>query len=446
MGLSWKPYPVYKDSGVEWLGEIPEGWGTKRLKYLSTVNDETLGETTNTDFEILYVDISSVDSVEGIQKKEPMIFENAPSRARRRVRHGDVIISTVRTYLKAIAPIVNPEPNLIVSTGFAVVRPKEELTSQFASYALRSLYFVDRVVANSVGVSYPAINASELISFPIIHPSLPEQRAIATFLDRETTHIDQLMAKKERQKELLQEKRAALISHAVTKGLDPIVKMKDSGVGWLGEIPEEWDILPIKRIVEIPVTDGPHETPDLLDTGIPFISAEAIKNDIIDFSKKRGYISIEEHLRFSKKYKPKRNDIYIIKSGATTGNVAMVETDEEFNIWSPLAAIRVDPKKSYYRFIFHFLKSNNFFQSVELGWSYGTQQNIGMNVIENLVTTVPPLPEQHAIAAFLDKETGRIDTLITKVNTSIETLHEYRTALISAAVTGKIDVREEVKT
>ena len=202
----------------------------------------------------------------------------------------------------------------------------------------------------------------------------------------------------------------------------------------------------LKRIVEIPVTDGPHETPDLLDTGIPFISAEAIKNDIIDFSKKRGYISIEEHLRFSKKYKPKRNDIYIIKSGATTGNVAMVETDEEFNIWSPLAAIRVDPKKSYYRFIFHFLKSNNFFQSVELGWSYGTQQNIGMNVIENLVTTVPPLPEQHAIAAFLDKETGRIDTLITKVNTSIETLHEYRTALISAAVTGKIDVREEVKT
>ena len=115
-------------------------------------------------------------------------------------------------------------------------------------------------------------------------------------------------------------------------------KYKDSGVEWLGNIPEHWEVIPIKFSLSMPITDGPHETPDLLDDGIPFISAEAIKNDKINFDKKRGYISLEEHKRFSKKYKPKYGDVYMVKSGATTGNVARVQTHEEFNIWSPLAA------------------------------------------------------------------------------------------------------------
>ena len=188
-------------------------------------------------------------------------------------------------------------------------------------------------------------------------------------------------------------------------------KYKPSGVDWLGDIPEHWEALAIKRITRIPVTDGPHETPELLDEGIPFISAEAIKNDKIDFGKMRGFISAEDHARFSRKYRPQRGDIFLIKSGATTGNVAFVDTDEEFNIWSPLAAIRPDRKKALTAFIFFFVKSKNFFQSIELGWSYGTQQNIGMNVIENIPIALPPLLEQCAIAAFLDQETGRIDAL-----------------------------------
>lgn len=132
----------------------------------------------------------------------------------------------------------------------------------------------------------------------------------------------------------------------------------------------------------------------------------------------------------------------MIKSGATTGNVAFVDTDEEFNIWSPLAVIRPHPEKALTPFVFFFMKSRNFFQAIELGWSYGTQQNIGMNVIENLPIVLPPLPEQRAIASFLDRETVRIDGLINKVNESIALLREYRTALISVAVTGKIDVRK----
>jgi len=277
---------------------------------------------------------------------------------------------------------------------------------------------------------------------PSVSPPLPEQQKIAQFLDQETSKIDKLITKKERLIKLLKEKRTALISHAVTKGLNPDVPMKDSGVEWLGEIPEHWEVMPIKFALDIPITDGPHETPELYDEGIPFISAESIKNDRIDFDKKRGFISLEEHKRFSRKYKPQYGDVYMVKSGATTGNVARVETEEEFNIWSPLAVLRPNKDVTTTNFLFYAMKSKPFFYSVELSWSFGTQQNIGMGVISNIRIVLPPLPEQQKIAEFLDRETSKIDNLITKTRTSIDHLKEYRTALISAAVTGKIDVRE----
>ena len=185
----FRPYREYRDSGVEWLGNIPAHWEVERLKFLATLNDEALPEATDPNLEMNYVDISSVDAISGITGTDTIIFEKAPSRARRVVRRGDVIVSTVRTYLRAIAAIEASESNLIVSTGFAVLRARR-LDSSFASYALRAPHFVERVVANSVGVSYPAINASSLACFPIPYPGVDEQRAIADFLDRETAKID----------------------------------------------------------------------------------------------------------------------------------------------------------------------------------------------------------------------------------------------------------------
>jgi len=210
----------------------------------------------------------------------------------------------------------------------------------------------------------------------------------------------------------------------------PYPEYKPSGVEWIGEVPVGWDTLPIKRIVSIPITDGPHETPELFDKGIPFVSAEAVKNEKLDFSKKRGFISFKDHLRFSKKYKPKKGDIYMVKSGATTGNIAIVETDEEFNIWSPLAAVRPDQKKMNTMYVFNFMKSKSFFQSVELAWSYGTQQNIGMGVIENLPIVVPSLDEQQLIVDYLNQKTNQIDDLIQKKEKMIKFLKEKRTAPI----------------
>jgi len=209
-----------KDSGVEWLGKIPAHWNVRRLRFLVSLNDETLSEKADPQFEMIYVDIGGVDRYQGIFERAEYLFEAAPSRARRIVRDGDVIISTVRTYLRAITRIKSPENNLIVSTGFAVIRPSSSLNSEFAAYALQATYFVESIVANSTGVSYPAIDTSKVSNFSIAFPELLEQQQIAAFLDRETAKIDALVNKIREAINSLKEYRTALISAAVTGKID----------------------------------------------------------------------------------------------------------------------------------------------------------------------------------------------------------------------------------
>jgi type I restriction enzyme S subunit len=219
---------------------------------------------------------------------------------------------------------------------------------------------------------------------------------------------------------------------------------KDSGVEWLGEVPAHWGISTIKHIVSTPVTDGPHETPQFFDEGIPFVSAEAVSGGFVNFEKIRGHISELDHARYSEKYKPKRGDIFMVKSGATTGLTAIVETDQDFNIWSPLAVIRSCEKFEPY-YVLNFMRSKNFQEAVTLFWSFGTQQNIGMGVIENLEIAFPPIDEQREIAQFLTRETIKLDALITEQRTLIDLLKEKRQAVISHAVTKGLDPRVPMK-
>jgi len=212
-------------------------------------------------------------------------------------------------------------------------------------------------------------------------------------------------------------------------------KYKSSGMEWLGNVPEHWKVRSLKHVVSTPITDGPHETPVFSDVGIPFVSAEAVAGGKIDFSKIRAHISLEDHHRYSAKYSPKRHDIYMVKSGATTGVTAIVDTDIEFNIWSPLAAIRCDHEIAHPLYILNFLRSRNFQEAVTLNWSFGTQQNIGMGVLGNLSVVLPPLEEQFAIATFLRFETAKIDALISEQEKLITLLAEKRQTTISHAVT-----------
>ncbi|MCY3661127.1 MAG: N-6 DNA methylase [Caldilineaceae bacterium] len=216
---SLNSWPCLKTSGVEWLGKIPEHWKAKRLKFVASINDDTLSKSEDPLRPIAYVDISSVDSILGIIKLEEMVFEDAPSRARRLVHDGDTIVSTVRTYLRAIAPVSAPPPEMVVSTGFAVIRPYM-MDPGFASWVLREHGIVEEIVARSTGVGYPAINASRIGDLPVPLPPSDEQEAIANYLDQETKRIDALIEKQQLLIERLKEYRTALIKAAVTGKID----------------------------------------------------------------------------------------------------------------------------------------------------------------------------------------------------------------------------------
>ena len=213
------PSAPMKDSGVPWLGRVPAGWGVALVKSVASCNDDVLPEDTTPDQIIEYVEISDVEADRGITRRSAMAFGDAPSRARRRVRPGDVLVSTVRTYLRAIATVPEDCDALVVSTGFAVFRPRR-VHPRFLSYVFYSEYLISEIIARSVGVSYPAINASEIARLPIPLPPPAEQRAIAVFLDRATGEIDTLTTEAERAIVLLKERRAALISAAVTGKID----------------------------------------------------------------------------------------------------------------------------------------------------------------------------------------------------------------------------------
>ena len=179
-------YEAYKDSGIEWIGEIPAGWEVRPIWSLASYNDEVLPENTTANYSFEYIDISSV-SEGSIVSKTPQVFSAAPSRARRIVRRGDVLLSTVRTYLKAIALADEHHDGCIASTGFCVLRPKEDVNGRWFGYAISEKTIIDEVVARSVGVSYPAINASDLVKLQLRCPPAEEQKAIADYLDASWT-------------------------------------------------------------------------------------------------------------------------------------------------------------------------------------------------------------------------------------------------------------------
>ena len=206
------PDAPMKDSGVEWLGEVPEHWNLKPIKFLAKTNQLTLAENTDENYEIQYVDIGSVSRTNGIEKIETILFKDAPSRARRIVKDGDIIVSTVRTYLKAIAYIENPPKNLIVSTGFAVLNPiRTVIFPQYAKFTFLAEQFIAEVIAKSKGISYPAITATELADIKIALPPLNEQKVILQYLLEENLKMNKLISKQNQLIEKLKEYRSSIM-------------------------------------------------------------------------------------------------------------------------------------------------------------------------------------------------------------------------------------------
>jgi type I restriction enzyme S subunit len=389
----------------------------RRLKYAATMNDESLTETTEPDCELKYIDIGNVDSYGTVHDVVTYKFEDAPSRARRIARHGDVIVSTVRTYLQAIAPIENPPENLIVSTGFAVIRPNGNIfDARFCKYALREKQFLWEVERRSVGVSYPAINTSDLADIRVSLPDIETQRLIADYLDRETARIDALVAEKEKMLALLEEKRAALISRAVTRGLDPKVPLKPSGLDWLGDIPAHWETKKIKHITSLR-------------------SGETITADSISDSGDYPVYGGNGFRGFTSEYTHAGDYVLIGRQGALCGNINYASGQFWASEHAIVATIKMNDDTFWFGELLRFMNLNQYSQSA-------AQPGISIDVIENLKIPVPPVTEQIRIAEYIKHESNSLNALREEVSKTTILLKERRAALITAAVTGQIPVEE----
>ena len=442
------PYPAYKDSGIEWLGKIPAHWEVKRLKSFATVQLSNVDKKSTEGQDVVqlcnYVDVYYNERID--DRVDFMSATATKEQVRRfSLLSGDVLITKdSETWTDIAVPAVVSEdlPGVLCGYHLAHIRPGQHcnggfLSRLFAAIGPRDQYHISANGITRFGLTGDSVRAGVFALSP-----LPEQRAIAAFLDRETARIDALVVKKDRLIELLQEKRAALISSAVTKGLNPNAPMKDSGVEWLGTIPAHWDVKRLKSIATVQLSNVDKKSTEgqdavqlcnyvdvyyneRIDDRVDFMSATATKEQVRRFSLQSG-------------------DVLITKDSETWTDIAVpaVVSEDLPGVLCGYHLAHIRPRQHC---------NGGFLSRLFAAIGPRDQYHISANGITRFgltgdsvragVLALPPLPEQRTIAAFLDRETAKIDALITKVREAIDRLKELRQALISAAVTGKIDLR-----
>lgn len=420
--MKYKPYMQYEESGIEWVGEVPKEWKVERMKFSVKINpskSEISHLDDNVRVSFLPMELISDDGQLTLSETRDLS----------EVRQGFTYFIDGDVLLAKITPCFENGKgavcfNLTNEIGFGttelhVLRPSKRTCSKFLFYITHSLHFRLPGIALMTGAAGQKRVPEDYISnFIIGLPPLPEQHAIAAFLDHETAKIDTLIAKQKQMIALLKEQRQAIITHAVTKGLDADAPMKGSGIEWIGEMPEHWVIKSLKWVARLKSGDS--------------ITSENIEDEgdfpVYGGNGLRGFTSSFTH-----------NGYYVLigRQGALCGNINYAQG----YFWASEHAVVVSPKEPVaVIWLGELLRTMNLNQySIS-----AAQPGLSVDIILNLDILVPPLPEQHAIAAFLNNETAKIDTLITKQEQMIELLKEHRAALITAAVTGKIDVRDYV--
>ena len=432
-------YSEMKDSGVEGMGAVPTHWKLTPIKYVASLDPPCQTSHLSSDDEVSFAPMECIRNDKRIPRIAPKSNDNGTYS---KFMEGDIAIAKVTPCFENgnICVMQNLRNGFAFGSSELFSVRAHSIQNRFLFYCMQSPYFVDGGTATMTGVAgLKRVSSHYMRNAVIALPPEDEQASISAFLDSKCSTIDSILTAIEISIEEYKCWKASVIYQAVTKGLDPDAPMKNSGIPWFGQLPAHWRITKTLHCLSMAITDGPHTTPILYDSGVPFISAEAVScgNGKIDFTHMRGYISEDFYKECCKKYIPQIDDIYMIKSGATTGRVAIVDTDRKFTIWSPLAAFRANRNRILPKFLFYALQSDSYQKQVELGWTYGTQQNIGMRTLETLKIPLPPLTEQAVIADFLDAQCSTIDAIISEKQALIAELEAYKKSLIYEAVTGK---------
>ena len=446
--MSFRKYAEYKESGVAWLGEIPAGWTTQKLKYVARVQPSNVDKKSKENEEkVLLCNYTDVYYNEEITADLPFMKATASDVQIRKftLKSGDTIITKDSEDPNDIAvPAYVPQDLEGVVCGYhlALLRPENGTCGGYLKRVMDTHYARSFFATRANGITRYGLGIYAISNFILPFPPLEEQKQIAAFLDKETTKIDALVEKQEQLITLLREKRQAIISHAVTRGLNPNVTMKDSGIEWIGEVPEHWEVKKLKYIVTKPLMYGANEAAIDEDRDQPrFVRITDIKNN--GTLREDTFRSLPVHL--AKPYMLREGDVLLARSGATVGKSFIYSSDwGECCFAGYLIKASIDISKASPYWFYRYTESDYYWNWISSTLIQTTIQNVSAAKYNNFSLCIPPKREQERIIAFLDSETTKIDTLIEKCETAIDLLKERRIALISAAVTGKIDVRNTI--
>ena len=439
----YKPYPAYKESGVEWLGQVPSHWTVCKLSFRYSIElGKMLDEKKLTKTSLIpYLRNQDVqwDRINTYDLPEMDIHPEELDRYT--IRHGDLLVCEGGDVGRAA---IWRGGNAVFGYQKALHRLRHRSPSEDTA----AFFFFSLLTAKQRGVFEESDSKATIAHLPaekfrqyrFAFPPLDEQNAITAKLDRETARIDALIEKKTRFIDLLREKRQALITHAVTKGLDPNVKMKDSGVEWLGEVPEHWKVKPFKTCIDF--QEGPGiMAADFCDSGVPLLRVAGVQGRWASL-KGCNHLSPAKVERQWNHFRLAQGDL-LISASASMGSVCEVDGEGVGAIaYTGLIRLRGKQGVMLRPYIRSLVVSSLFSNQIELFKAGSTIQHFGPIHLSQMLVLCPPLDEQAAIAQHLEDETLRIDQLIDKSERSIELIKERRSALITAAVTGQIDLRE----
>jgi len=443
-------YAEYKDSGVEWLGEIPSEWELWKLSHAySEIGSGTTPPTDNEkwfDGEIPWVttgelrESTILDTKKKISKKTIDQFPTL-----RKYPVGSIAIAMYGATIGRLG-ILGVEAT--TNQACCVMTLSKVIDNKYLFYWLQA--FKNEIVQLSSGGGQPNINQEKVSALKVSAPKLNQQIQIANFLDYETAKIDSLIEKQQQLIQLLKEKRQAVISHAVTKGLNPDVPMKDSGVEWLGSVPEHWNITTVRNLIrsgKLVLQDGNHgelhpTVNDYVEAGIPFLMANNVRNgNLIMGDVKRISKQLADKLRIGF---AKAGDMLLTHKG-TVGEVALIPLDIKEDYWMLTPQVtyyRWLGKKFFNKYFYYQFQSFSIQSQLEIiGGKQSTRAYVGLIAQGDLVVAIPPINEQLDIASNILEKDKNYQLMIYKAESAIQLMQERRTALISAAVTGKIDVR-----
>jgi type I restriction enzyme S subunit len=450
--VSFPRYPKYKDSAVEWLGKVPEHWDVQRLKHVAAripyaIVDGPFGTQLKAeDYRSSGVPLVRISNLSftGRFLEDDLVFiedSKAEEVSRSTVRRGDVVIGKTGATIGKSALFDYSDKGVIASSCLKISPDPDAVSPAFLARIIESDGFQKTLLNESGGSTRDTINITPFGNLAAVFPPLAEQLPICRFLVRETAKIDALIAEQQRLIELLQEKRQAVISHAVTKGLNPDAPMKDSGIEWLGQVPKHWEVCRVKTVSSF-TTSGPRGWSERVgEDGSLFVQSGDLTDSMeVDFANCKRVQVVEDAEVEAARTRLQDGDVVVCVTGAKTGNVAVCTSVPEASYVNQHVCL-IRPTASVLPLFLGMVLKSGYGETYFSLAQYGLKQGLSLEDVREARVILPPLEEQRTITQTLVDLATRSRSLVAEAERAIALLQERRSALISAAVTGQIDVR-----